>query len=173
VEKVQPDEDRDAVQQTDERLHQQLPADAPRRLVECFRGRGELSVPNQTDQAVAEIAAFEQHEDDHRRNEARSAQRSNDGPKPREGRKPRRRIGSHDNGARHGSFRRFRSQISLDTFQRFLQLFDGAAPARIPHVGDLRSDVGTIAGQVLGEFVYLPRQTPTGENERREHQRNH
>ena len=39
------------------------------------------------------------------------------------------------------------------------------------HVGDLRSDVGTIAGQVVGETAYLPRQAPANETERREHQR--
>ena len=95
------------------------------------------------------------------------------GPSHAKRRKPRRLVGGHDNGPRHGSFRRLRSQVGLDAFQRFLQLLDCASPARKAHVGNLRSDVGTIAGQVFGEMVYLPRQTPTRETERREHQRDH
>jgi hypothetical protein len=70
----------------------------------------------------------------------------------------------------HGSFRRLRSEVRLDALQRFLQLLDRASPARKAHVGDLGSDVGAIAGQVFGEMVYLPRQAPTREAERREHQ---
>ena len=143
-------------------------------LVECLRGRGELSVPDQPDQAIPQIAAFEQHEDDHRRDEPRRAQRPDDGPEPREGRKPRRRVGGHHDGPRRRSFRAPpSSQVSLDAFQRFLQLLDRASPARTAHVGDLRSDVGAIAGQVLGQIVHLPGQAPAGEAERREHQRDH
>ncbi len=92
------------------------------------------------------------------------------GPSHAKRRKSRRRVGRHDNGPQHGSFRRLRSQVSLDALQRFLQLLDRASPARKAHVGNLRSDVGTIAGQVLDEMVYLPRQAPTREAESREHQ---
>ena len=96
------------------------------------------------------------------------------GPSHAKPEKPVDRVGGHHDGPRHGSFRCFRSsEVGLDALQRLLQLLDRAAPARNPHVGDLRSDVGAIAGQVLGQMVHLPRQTPAGETERREHQRDH
>ena len=169
--KVQSDEDRDAVQQAHQGLHQQLAADAAAGLVDCLRGRGELSVPYQPDQAIPQIAAFEQHEDHHRRNERRRAQRPDERPEPREGRKSRRRVGRHHNWPRDGSFRGLRSQILFDPFQRFLQLLDRASLARKAHVGNLRSNVGAIAGEVFDQIVHLPGQTPAGETERREHQR--
>ena len=54
---------------------------------------------------------------------------------------------------------------------RFLQLLDRASPARKAHVANLRSDVGTIAGEVSDQMVHLPGQTPAGETESREYQR--
>jgi len=55
--------------------------------------------------------------------------------------------------------------------QRFLQLLDRASATRKAHVGNLRSDVGAIEGEVVDQLVHLPRQTQAGETERREHQR--
>ena len=162
VEEVQSDEDRDAVQQTHKGLHQQLPADATSGLVECLRGRGELSLPDQPDQAIPQIAAFEQHEDDHHRDEPRRAQRPDDGPEPREARETRHLVGGHHEGPRHGSFRCLRRlQVSLDARQRVLQLLDRASPARKAHVGNLRSDVGAIAGQVFDQIDPSARSDPS------------
>ena len=162
VEEVQSDEDRDAVQQAHQGLHQQLPADATSGLVECLRSRGELSVPDQPDQAIPQIAAFEQHEDDHRRDEPGRAQRPDDGPEPREAQKPRHLVGGHHDGPQHGSFRCLRRvQVSLDARQRFLQFLDRASPARKAHVGNLRSDVGTIAGEVFNQIGPSARSGPS------------
>lgn len=47
----------------------------------------------------------------------------------------------------------------------------GPPPTGDSPVGDLRSDVGTTAGQIPGEIVHLPRQSPTDETERCEHPR--
>ena len=86
AEDVEPDADGDAVDQIDQRLHQQLPADAGSGLVKRLRGDGQLAVPDQPDQPVAQIAAFEQHEDDHRHHEPRGSQRADDRREPREAR---------------------------------------------------------------------------------------
>ena len=69
VEDVESGAGRDAVEQIDHGLHQQLPADARCRLVKRLRRDGQLSVPEQPDQPVAQISPFEQHEDDHRQHE--------------------------------------------------------------------------------------------------------
>ena len=131
AEEVQSDEDRDAVQQTHKGLHQQLPADATSGLVECLRRRGELSLPDQSDQAIPQVAAFEQHEDDHRRDEPRRAQRPDDGPEPREAQEPCHLVGGDHEWPRQRSFRCFRRfEVSLDALQHFLQLLDRASPAR-------------------------------------------
>ena len=66
AEEVKPDADSDAIDQIDQRLHQQLPADAGSRLVERLRRDCQLAVPEQADQPVPQIPAFEQHEDHHR-----------------------------------------------------------------------------------------------------------
>ena len=79
----------DAVDQIDQRLHQQLPADAGSRLVKRLRRHGQLAVPEQPDQPVAQIPAFEQHEDDHRQHEPGRAQRTDDRTEPREARETR------------------------------------------------------------------------------------
>ena len=88
MEDVQSGEDRDAVQQAHKGLHQQLPADATSGLVECLRGRGELSMPDQPDQAIPQVAAFEQHEDDHRRDEPAVLSGPTTGPSHAKPKKP-------------------------------------------------------------------------------------
>lgn len=133
---------------------------------------GELSVADQPDQAITQIAAFERHEDDHRGDETRGTQRPNDGPEPREAQEPGHLVGRHDQGPQHGSCRRLRCvQVSLDARQHFLQLLDRASLASKPHVGNLDSDVGTVAGEIFDQVVHLPGQTPGGEPESGEHQR--
>ena len=47
---------------------------------------------------------------------------------------------------------------------------NGASPARKAHVGNLRSDVGTIPGEVFDQMVHLPGETPAGETDSREYQ---
>ena len=164
----------DAVDQIDQRLHQQLPADAGSRLVKRLRRHGQLAVPEQPDQPIAQIPAFEQHEDDHRQHEPGRAQRTDDRTEPREARETgHRRRGDHD-GPRPGSFARVRfAKVGPDVFDRLLQLLDRSPLARAAHVRDLRQDVGAVARKVLGQMVHLPRQTPAGETEDREHQRDH
>ena len=174
AEEVEPDAGRDAVDQIDQGLHQQLPADARSRLVKRLRRDGQLAVPEQPDQPIAQIPALEQHEDDHRQHEPRGAQRADDRTEPREARETRDLLrGDHD-GPRDRSFGRIRfSEVGLDVFDRLLQLLDRSPLARAAHVRDLRQDVGAVARKVLGQMVHLPRQTPAGETEDREHQRDH
>ena len=62
-------------------------------------------------------------------------------------------------------------QAALDVVDRLLQLLDRPAFPCAAHVGDLRQDVDAITGQVVGQAVHLPGQTPAGETEDREHQR--
>ena len=61
-----------------------MPADASARLVKGLRRDGELAVPDQPDQPVAERPAFEQHEDDHRQHEPGRAQPADHRTEPRE-----------------------------------------------------------------------------------------
>ena len=89
AEKVQSEAGDDAVDAVDERLHQQLPADARAGFVEGLGGHGQAAVADQPDQPVAQIAAFEQHEDHQRHHQARGAERSHDRTEPREPRKAR------------------------------------------------------------------------------------
>jgi len=63
--------------------------------------------------------------------------------------------------------------LGLDVFDRVLQLLDRSALARAAHVRDLHPDIGAVAGKVLSQMVNLPRETPAGETEDREYQRDH
>ena len=174
AEEVEPDAGGDAVDEIDQRLHQQLPADAGSRLVERLRRDRQLAVPEQPDQPIAQIPAFEQHEDDHRHHEPGRAQLADDRTEPREARETRDLLGGDHDGPRDRSFGRLRfSEVGLDVFDRLLQLLDRSPLARAAHVRDLRQDVGAVARKVLGQMVHLPRQTPAGETEDREHQRDH
>ena len=130
-------------------------------------------MPDQPDQAIPQIAAFEQHEDDHRRDEPRRAQRPDDGPSHAKPEKPVTWSEVTTTGRDTVPLGPPTFQVGLDVFERLLQLLDRPSLARPAHVGDLRPDVGAIAGKVLGQMVHLPRQTPAGETEGREHQRDH
>ena len=82
--------------------------------------------------------------------------------------------GDHD-GSRPAStrLRRLSADVGLDDFDRFLQLLDRAAFPRSSHVFDFRQDVDAVQGKILGEMVHLPRESPAGETEDREDQRDH
>jgi hypothetical protein len=119
----------DAVDQIDQRLHQQLPADTSARLVKRLRRDGQLAVP--------ELTTFEQHEDDHRERETGRSHRTNYRTEPREAREPRALVrGDHD-GPRGRSSGHIRfSKVGLDVLDRPLQLLDrspfaGASPSAI------------------------------------------
>ena len=79
----------DAVDQIDQRLHQQLPADTRSRLIERLRRNGQLAVAEQPNQPIAQIPAFEQHEDHHRQHEPGGSQGADDRAEPREARETR------------------------------------------------------------------------------------
>ena len=94
------------------------------------------------------------------------------GPSHAKPKNPRHLVGGHHEGPRDGSVRCLRGlQVSLDALHRFLQLLDRTAPGRQAHVGNLCSNIGPIAGQVLDQRVHLPGQTPGGKTEGREDQR--
>jgi hypothetical protein len=127
----------DAVDQIDQRLHQQLPAETSARLVKRLRRDGQLAVPEQPDQPVAQLTTFEQHEDDHRERETGRSHRTNYRTEPREAREPRALVrGDHD-GPRGRSSGHIRfSKVGLDVLDRPLQLLDrspfaGASPSAI------------------------------------------
>ena len=129
---------------------------------------------DQPDQAISQIAALKQHEDDHRCDEPRRAQRPDDGSEPREAKETCHLVGGHHERPGQRAFRCLRRfQIGFDPFDHLLQLLDGTSPASQAHVGNLRPDVRAIAGQVFGQVVHLPCQTPAGQTEGREHQRDH
>jgi hypothetical protein len=129
-------------------------------------------VPDQSDYPVAQIPAFQQHEDDHRQHEPGRPQRADDWTEPREARETRDLLeGDHDRpGDRSSRHLRF-SEVGLDVFEGLLQLLDGPSFARAAHVRDLRQDVDSVTRKVLGEMVHLPRQTPAGQTEDREDER--
>ena len=96
------------------------------------------------------------------------------GTEPREARETRDLLRGDDDGPGDRSSRHLRfSKVGLDVFDRLLQLLDRPPLARAAHVRDLRQDVDSIAGKILGQIVHLPRQTPAGQTEDREHQRRH
>ena len=58
-------------------------------------------------------------------------------------------------------------------FDRFLQLLDRTAFPRASYVFDFRQDVDAVQRKILGEMVHLSRESPAGESEDREDQRDH
>ena len=132
-------------------------------------------MPEQPDHPVAQIPALEQHEDDHRHHEPGGAQRADDRTEPREARETRDLLRGDDDGPGDRSLGRLRfSEVGLDVFDRVSGSFStDPALARATHVRDLRQDVDAVARKVVGQMVHLPRQTPAGETEDREHQRDH
>ena len=125
AEDVKPEPGGDAVDQIDQGLHQQLPADTGSRLIERLRRDCQLAVAEQPNQPIAQIPAFEQHEDHHRQHEPGGPHGADDRTKPREARETRDRLGGDHNGPRGRSCRRARlSKIGLDAFDRLLKLLD-------------------------------------------------
>ena len=125
----------------------------------------------QAEQPVAQIPAFEQHEDDHRQHEAGRSQRADDRTEPPEARNLLR--GDH-HGLLPRAFGRIGlSEVGLDVFDRLLQLLDRSPFPCAAHVRDLRQNVGAVPRKVLGQIVHLPRQPPAGETKDGEHQRDH
>ena len=99
---------------------------------------------------------------------------TDDWTEPREARETRDLLGGDHDGPRDRPSGHLRlSKVGLDVFDRLLQLLDRPPLARAAHVRDLRQDVDAVARKVLGQIVHLPRQTPAGETEDREHQRDH
>src|SRR6188474_1674119 len=138
VEDVESSAGRDAVEQIDEGLHQELPADPSPRLVKRLRRDGQLAMTQQSDHPVAQVASLEQHEDDHRQHESRGAQRTDDWTEPREARETRDLFRGDDDGPRDRASGHLRcSKVRLDVFDRVLQLLDGSPFARTTYVGDL------------------------------------
>ena len=75
-------------------------------------------------------------------------------------------------GWRGCSGRRARlSQISLDPFDRLLKLLDRSSFPCAADIRDLRQDIDAIGGEVVGQMIHLSRETPTGEAENDEHER--
>ena len=79
----EPDADRDGVGRVHDQLHQEISADAARGVVERLRGARQIARAGETDQAVAQILALQQHEDHEDDDDAgggeRADERSDDG----------------------------------------------------------------------------------------------
>ena len=173
-EEVEPDAGGNAVHQIDKRLHQQLSADAGRRLVKRLCGDGQLAVPDQSNQTVAQIPALEQHEDDRHEHEPGGSQRSEDRTEPRKTRVTLVLFRGDHHGSRRGALGRiWRSQVRLDVFDRFLQFLDRTALAGAAHVLDLRADVLAVHRQILGQVLHLSRHDPARQSQHGEYQRDH
>ncbi len=133
-----------------------------------------MAVPEQPNQPVAEIPALEQHEDHRHQHQPSRSHRTQDGTEPRETRVVAVVIRRDDDRARRGAPGRIRrSEISLDVFDRLLQLLDRAASAGPAHVADLGADVLAVRGKIPGQMVDLARNHPARDAEHGEHQRDH
>ena len=75
AQEIQADADRDAVEDIDHQLHQEIATDALGGIVHRFGGPGDIFGPQQADHAVAEILALEQHENHEHRHETRRRDR--------------------------------------------------------------------------------------------------
>ena len=132
-----------------------------------------MAEAKQTNQPIAQIPPFEQHENHHRQYQPCGPGGADDRTKPREAREIRDRLRPHDNGPRGpSSGRRARlSKIGLDNLNRVLKLLDRSSLACSADVRDLRKDIDAIGGQVVGQMIHLARETPTGKAENDEHER--
>ena len=168
----QPDGTDRAVDGIDQRLQQQLPADPPARLVEGLGGDGEVTVPNQADQAVPQILAFEQHEQDEDDDETGGAGGRHEGTQPAETRNA--EVARHHHGLRDGSGGcRRHTHVALDVLQSGLQALDRTAAAGAAHVAHLGADVGPVGDQIGAEGAHLAGHAPHRQPQPREHQDDH
>ena len=71
ADRPQPSANRDAIHHVDERLHQELAADAVRCFVEGLGGDGEVAMADHTDDATPQLLALQQQEDYQRDDESR------------------------------------------------------------------------------------------------------
>ncbi len=143
----------------DDGLHQQVPGDASRRLVERPRRHGDAAITHQPDQPIAQILPFEQHEDHEHRHHAGGGE---DVEQTRQmGQERRRRLDDDRDGLFGRGFGLGLLHLAHDLGQRALDLLDRAALAQTAHVRHAVPDIGAVLGQLVGEGHELTQEHPS------------
>ena len=157
----------------DDRLHEQIAADALRGFVQGAGGGREPPVAHQPDEPVPEVRLLDQHEDhedEDGRGHAQALQQRGELP---EAAPP---FADHDR-ERRGGGARGRSGILLellgDLGHRALGLLDHPAAAHAPDVRDLGDEVVAVAGDAGREQRELRGDAPRHHAERGEQHRDH
>jgi hypothetical protein len=164
--------DADAEARVDDGLHQEVVADALAGLVERAGGRGQPSVAGEADDAIPQVLALDQHEDDqddHRRRAPQAFEQRRELPEAGWLR------GDHD---RRGLLARAGGagvlpQLVGDLGDRALRLLERATAAHAAHLVDLDDQVVAVARDLGGEARELDHEDPEHAAERREQHRHH
>ncbi len=163
--------DAQAEARVDDRLHEQVAADAVPGLVQCAGGRGEPLVADEPDESIPKVRLLDQHEDHENEDRRRAAQPLDQGGQlPEAGRL---RADHHRGRRPAGRGRRGGVLLQLlgDLGHRALRLLERAAAAHVAHVRDLGDQVVAVTRDAGRELRELRGEDPRHPAERGEQHR--
>ena len=156
-------EERDAQREPeapiDDGLHQQVPGDASRRLVERPRRHGDAPIAHQPDQPIAQILPLEQHEDHEHRHHTGGGEHVEQPRQP--GQERRRRLDDDGNRLGGRGFGLVLLHLAHDLGQGALDLLDRPALAQTAQVRHALPDIGAVLGELVGEGHELAQEHPS------------
>ena len=166
----EPDAHRQPVDAADQRLHAEVAAHPLHGVVDGVRGERQVLRADQPEHAIAQLLAFEEHEERQHGDQGRRAEGD------RELRQQLAELAEHARGLDHFDLRRGSPFLLFDGVSELVDLLGGAGERseRAAQILDLRAQIRPVLGNLVGEHRRLAGHHPSDPaGSRDEHQEHH